>query len=153
MILLDVAGYGLFDNADTFLVTAGKVLATGAGLLVGGFFLLLMLLAAIIAIGFISVRRGMRYRSLPRLVGTFFRWGSVAVASFLALLIIPIVAFWFHVSALYLLIAFIVTVAVGYLVGRTISKLIGARMHGYATRLRTADDIGSRIMRIVNGMQ
>ena len=70
MILLDVAGYGLFDNADAHLATAGKVLATGAGLLIGGFFLLVMLLAAIVGIGLVSVRRGMRYRSVPRTVGT-----------------------------------------------------------------------------------
>jgi hypothetical protein len=152
MILLDVAGYGLFDNADAFLVTAGKVLATGAGLLIGGFFLLIILLAAIAGIGLVSVRRGMRYRSVPRTVGTFFRWGGVAVGAFFALLIIPVVALWFHVSAWYLLAGFAVLLALGYVVGRTISKLIGLRMQGYATSLRMADSIGSRIMRIVNGM-
>ena len=152
MILLDVAGYGLFNNADAYLATAGKVLATGAGLLVGGFFLLIMLLLSIVGIGIVSVRRGMRYRSVPRVVGTFFRWGGVAVAAFFALLIIPVVAFWAHVSAWYLLLGFAALLAIGYLVGRTISKLIGLRMQRYAFYARTADTIGTRIVRIVNGI-
>lgn len=152
MILLDVAGYGLFDNAGTFWATAGKVLATGASLLIGGFFLLIMLLAAIAGIGLVSVRRGMRYRSVPRTVGTFFRWGGVAVGAFFALLIIPVVAFWFHVSVWYLLAGFAALLALGYVVGRTISKLIGLRMQRYAFYVRTADTIGTRIVRIVNSI-
>lgn len=150
MILLDVAGYGLFDNVDAFLATAGKVLATGASVVIGGFVLLVLLLISLVGIGLIAVRRGMRYQSVPRTIGTFFRWGGVAVATFFALLVIPIAAFWFNASAIYLLLAFFVMLAIGYLIGTTISKLIGLRMQRYAFYIRTFDTLGGKIVRIVN---
>ena len=152
MTLLDVAGYSLFNNADAFLATTGKVLITGLGMVVGGFILAIVLLISIAIIAAIAVRRGIRYQSVPRTVGTFFRWAGVAIAVFFSALIIPVVAYWFSVPALYLFLAFVITVSIGYLIGRGISKLIGQRMGRYATYLRTIDTVGNRILRLVNGL-
>lgn len=152
MTLLDIAGYSLFGNADAFLATTGKVLLTGAGMVLGGFLLLVMLLVTIAIIAVISVRRGIRYQSVPRTVGTFFRWAGMAVGLFLSALIIPVIAYWFSVPALYLLIAFAVSIGLGYFIGRTISKLIGMRISKYAMYIRTVDTIGSRVRRFINGM-
>lgn len=152
MTLLDVAGSSLFNNADAFLATAGKVLLTGAGLVVGGLVLSIVLVIAIAIIAAVAVRRGLRYQSVPRTVGTFFRWAGVAIAVFLSALIIPVIAFWFSVPALYLFIAFVVTIAIGYLIGRTISKIVGMRLSRYAVYLRTIDTVGNKILRFVNGL-
>lgn len=150
MTLLDVSGYGLFNDADVFLATAGKVLLTGAGVVLGAIVLGIGLIIVLIAIGMVAVRKGINGRSIPRTIGTFCRWAGVAIATFIALLTIPVAAYWFTIPAPYLLLAFIGIIALGYLAGRAISKLIGRRIGRYGTGIRMAGDIGGRISRMIN---
>jgi hypothetical protein len=127
MTLLDVANYGLFNDAEHFLAIAAKVLLGGLGIAFGGIFLFTLFIASLIGITVFSVVRGLRYRSFPRMVGTFFRLAGIILAAFAAFFILPIIGLLFSISFLKLLIAFTVLVSIGYLVGRTVSKMIGVR--------------------------
>jgi hypothetical protein len=147
-MFLDIAGYGLFENAGALAQAAGKVALCGLGVLLGVFVLAFFILIGLPAIAVYSVQKGVRYRSVPRTIGTFFRLGGLlfgmviaAVFASVALLLNVKVAIVVGVSAG---IAFI-----GFLVGRAISGLIGYRLSRYGFYMRTFDILRGKIVRLV----
>jgi|GEM_PF-4184544 len=149
MTLLDIANYGLFADAGAFLATLGKVLLGGVGFIMAAVVLTFWLIAAIIGIGVHSVNKGIRRRSVPRTVGTFFRLTGIALGVFVSLLLLPAIALLFGVSVLKLLVVAAVLIVIGYFTGRMVSKLIGLRMLKYVVYIRTIDNLRSKIVRLV----
>lgn len=148
MMLLDIAGYGLFENAGNVLSFIGKVLLGGLGVLFGTIGLLWFTLLAVVGIVVISYRRGVNNRSFPKAVGSFFRLSGVLIGMLLAFIFLPF-ALLFKLSTATILITVAVMVLVGFVVGRTTSKLIGLKLRQYGYYARAADTVRSRIMRIV----
>lgn len=147
-MLLDIAGYGLFDNADNALSTVGNVALGGLAVFFGFIALLWLALLGVAGIAVISFRRGVVNRSVPKGIGMFFRLSGLLLGVLLSFIFLPF-ALIFKLSTVAILITIVVIVIVGFFVGRTISKLIGLRLRRYGYYVRTADTVRGRIMRLV----
>ena len=147
-MLLDVAGYGLFDNAGNALSTAGNVALGGLAIFFGFIALVWLALLGIAGIAVVSFRRGMVNRSVPKGIGMFFRLSGILLGVLLAFIFLPF-ALLFKLSTATILITVAAIVVAGFFIGRTISKLIGMRLRRYGYYVRTADTVRGRIMRLV----
>ncbi len=147
-MLLEIAGYGLFENAGALAETVGKTLLAGLGVLFGGLALAFFAFISLLGIAAYSLQKGVRYRSVPRTIGTFFRLGGLLLGAVIAAVFAP-VALLFNVKAAIVAGVSAGVVLLGFLIGRTISKLIGYRLSRYGFYLRTFDILRGKIVRLV----
>lgn len=147
-MLLEIAGYGLFENTGAFAETAGKVILGGLGILFGGLALAVFAFISLLGIAAYSLQKGVRYRSVPRTIGTFFRLGGILMGLVVVAVFAP-VALLFKAKAVIVIGVSAGIVLLGFLTGRTISKLIGYRLGRYGFYVRTFDILRSKIIRLV----
>lgn len=147
-MLLDIAGYGLFENAGTLAETVGKAVLGGLGVLFGGLALALFALVSLLGIAAYSLQKGIRYRSVPRTIGTFFRLGGLLFGLVIAAFFAPI-ALLMNAKAAIVVGVSAGIVLLGFVAGRAISKLIGYRLSRYGFYLRTFDILRGKIVRLV----
>lgn len=147
-MLLDVAGYGLFDNTSIDWAVIGKVLTAGLGIIFGGIALAVFCAFALLGIVALSIRRGIVNRSVPKTIGAFFRLAGILAGVVFAIVFIPF-ALLLKMSIATALMVSALIVLFGFLAGRTISKLIGWRLQKYGFYLRAIDILRNKIVRIV----
>ncbi len=147
-MLLDIAGYGLFDNSSIDWSAIGKVLTIGLGIIVGAIALAVFTAFALLGIVAVSIRRGMVNRSVPKTIGAFFRLTGILSGIVLSVVLIPF-ALLLKLKAITLLVVCALTILFCFFTGRFISKMIGWRMQKYGFYLRTIDILRNKIVRIV----
>ena len=59
-MLLEIAGYGLFENTGALAETAGKVVLGGLGILFGGLALAFFAIISLLGIAAYSLQKGVR---------------------------------------------------------------------------------------------
>ncbi len=147
-MLLEIAGYSLFQGAEVAATTIAKVAVGILGLFFGGIMLVAFFLLALALITFFSIRRGVIYRSVPKTIGAFFRLSGILLGAVVVLLLLPL-ALLLKASLLTFTLLAGALLLIGFLLGRTVSRVIGFRLRRYSYYLHTFDNLRSKIVRIV----
>ncbi len=150
-MLLDIAGYGLFQGAEAVATALAKVALGVLGVFFGGIVLITFFALALALILFFSVRRGMIHRSIPKTVGAFFRLSGLLLGLVAVLLLLPF-ALLLKASFLSFTLVAGALLLLGYVIGQTISRIIGIRLKRYGYYLRTFDNLRSKIVHIAHSI-
>ena len=147
-MLLDVAGYGFLQHSSHFSEVLSQLLLGAVSLLFGSIALIAFTTLALLTILLVSLFRGVRHRSVPKLVGTFFRLAGILSGVLISVLFLPL-AFLFQAGTALLVGVPVLAILTGFLAGRAISRRIGVRIRRMANYMRAFDNLRGKIVRLV----